>query len=197
MSPFSAMAGSMPKTHELMTNFAEMVATPTMEQQLVREVLEAEWLKQKGWKSQFPIYVQLHCFQQAWALATERFVWLYWPGVTLHPRSSQACGKDGAIVSTSHFNDVIQLATVDTFSRRMYIDEVLKLRVWWVFLRVAKGNARFATRLEALFTQRLTRPVPSVQYRSAQIQEVVHGFLMLVQYRLVGDSDSDSDSESD
>ena len=145
--------------------------------------------------SEFPIDLQLHCSQRAWALATERFVWHHWPGVALHPRATHASDKGGAIVSTSHFNDVIQLATVDTFSRRMYIDEVLKLRVWWVFLRVAKGNARFATRLEALFTQRLTRPVPSVQYRSAQIQEVVHGFLMLVQYRLVGDSDSDSESD--
>ena len=197
MSPFSAMAVSMPVTHQLMTNVAEMVANPTMEQQLVRELLDAKWLKQQGWMSKFPIYLQLHCFEQAWALATERFVWHHWPGVTLHPRATQACDKDGAIVSTSHFNDVIQFATVDTFSRGMYIDEVLKLRVWFVFLRSATGNTRGAARLEAIFTQRLTRPVPSVQYRSAQIQEVVHGFLMLVQYRLVGDSDSDSDSESD
>lgn len=197
MAPFSAMAMSMPKTHQLMTNFAEMVAQPTMEQQLVRELVDAEWLKEQGWMSKFPIYVQLHCSEQVWLLATERFVWHYWPGVTLHPNAAQACDKDGAIVSTSHFNDVIQFATVNRFSRRRYIDEVLTLRVWFVFLRVAKGNTRFAKQLEAIFTQRLTRPVPSVQYRSRLIQEVVHGFLMFVQHRLVVHSDSDSNSESD
>ena len=153
----SSMPRQMMSLDELLHCYAFKCARPTV-------------VQQQGWQlstlgftsSQTPAYIRLHTSEVVMVMLMERYIWYYWPGVAI---IDSHVDSGGGQVTPSHFQDLFSLATVNKFSRQVFDDEVLDIRVFYVFMRCSNGTLHGAKRVETTFKRlALSCPSRAVQY---------------------------------